>query len=108
LRWEDTNDWYKAYIDGSNLVILKNFAGIFTRLTFTTFHAVAGTSYTLRFGVLGTTLSAKVWPTGAVEPAGWMVTVTDDALQSGFGGLRFVLAHGAMAAITTFKETAGA
>jgi hypothetical protein len=105
LRWEDTNDWYKAYIDGSRLVVIKKFAGIVTSLGSSPFHAAGGTSYTLRFRAQGTTLSAKAWPTGAVEPANWMVTVTDDTIQSGFGGLRFLLANGAMAAITTFKET---
>ncbi len=48
---------------------------------------VAGTSLTLRtqiFGTSPTTIRAKVWPTGTVEPAAWGVTTTSSAtgLQS--------------------------
>jgi len=108
LRWTDANDWYKAYIDGTNLILLKKVAGMTTRIGAVPFKAIAGVFYTLRFRVSGTplaTLSAKVWQTGNPEPANWLVTATDSSLQRGFGGLRFLLGNGIVAKITLFKET---
>ncbi|HYT34829.1 MAG TPA: hypothetical protein VEL69_07320 [Ktedonobacteraceae bacterium] len=106
LRWADTNDWYKSYIDGSNLVVLKRVAGMATRLGAFPFTAKAGVLYTMRFRIKGTALSAKVWQQGSIEPANWMITVTDDTFQSGYGGLRILLENGIVAKITSFKETA--
>jgi hypothetical protein len=106
LRWTDTNDWYKSYIDGNNLVVLKRVGGMATRLVAAPFAAKAGVLYTLRFRVKGSTLMAKVWQNGNPEPVNWMVTVTDATFQSGFGGLRLVLAAGIVATIESFQETA--
>lgn len=105
LRWRDPHNWYKAYIDGTNLVILKNVAAMGTRLGAVPFPAVANANYTLRFQAIGTTLSAKVWPTGQTEPPGWQLRVTDTSLQNGYGGLRIVLSNGASAKFIAFKET---
>lgn len=105
LRWRDPHNWYKAYIDGTNLVILKNVAAMGTRLGAVPFPAVANVNYTLRFQAIGTTLSAKVWPTGQTEPPGWQLRVTDMSLQNGYGGLRIVLSNGASAKFIAFKET---
>ena len=102
LRWTDGNNWYKAYIDGSNLVVQKKVNGSATILGTAPFTATAGTSYTLRFSVSGSTLSAKVWQTGSPEPASWMVTVTDSALQSGYCGLRMLVQNSAVATYTSF------
>lgn len=54
-------------------------------------NATAGTSYTMRFNVSGTTLSAKVRNTSQTEPTNWMVNVTDTSLRSGYYGLRMLL-----------------
>ncbi len=105
LRWKDGNDWYKAYIDGSNLVIQKKINGNTTILGQVTFHATAGTSYTMRFSVSGTTLSAKVWQTNTSEPTNWMVNVTDSSLQSGYCGLRMLDQNGAVETFTSFTCT---
>jgi hypothetical protein len=105
LRWTDANDWYKAYIDGANLILLKRVAGMTTRIGAVPFKATAGVFYTLRFRASGTTLSAKVWQTGNAQPANWLVTATDSSLQSGSGGLRFLLGNGIVAKIALFKET---
>lgn len=105
LRWRDPHNWYKAYIDGTNLVILKNLAAMGTRLGAVPFPAMANVNYTLRFQVIGTTLSAKVWQTGQTEPAGWQLRVTDTSLQNGYGGLRVVLDNGTSAKFIAFKET---
>jgi hypothetical protein len=106
LRWNDANDWYKSYIDGKSLVVLKRVGGMATRLGAIPFTARAGMLYTVRFRVVGTTLSARVWQTGNAEPTNWLVTVTDNTFQNGYGGLRLLLENGTVATITTFKETA--
>ncbi|HZS77972.1 MAG TPA: hypothetical protein VFA41_15290 [Ktedonobacteraceae bacterium] len=106
LRWKDTNNWYKAYIDGTNLVIQKKVNGTTTTLITVPFKATAGTSYTLRFSVVGTTLSAKVWQTGTSEPANWMATVNDSSLSSGYCGLRMLAQNGAVVRFTSFLATA--
>lgn len=106
LRWADTNNWYKAYISGTSLVVQKKISGATTVLGSVSFTATVGTSYTLRFRVVGTTLYAKVWKTGASEPTSWMVTVTDTSLSSGFCGLRMLAQNDASATYTSFQATA--
>ncbi len=105
LRWTDGNDWYKAYIDGTNLIVQKKVKGTTTVLGQVSFAATAGTSYSLRFSVIGTTLAAKVWKTGNAEPTNWMVTVTDSSLQSGYCGLRMQVQSSAVATYTSFIAT---
>jgi hypothetical protein len=102
LRWTDGNDWYKAYIDGQNLILQKKVAGNTTTLAATPFAATPGTSYTIHFRVVGSTLTANVWPSSGTEPAGWMVTATDTSLTSGSCGLR-ILVNSGTATITNFK-----
>lgn len=106
LRWMDSNNWYKAYIDGNQLIVLKRVAGVTTVLKAVAFPALSGKSYALRFRAVGSMLAAKVWPTGQAEPAMWMVTATDTALSSGFGGLRLLLQNNVVAQMTLFTEQA--
>ena len=105
VRWSDTNNWYKAYIDGKKLVIQKDVRGTITTLKSLSFPATAGTSYSLRFQVVGTTLSAKVWATKSTEPANWMLSVTDGTFASGFCGLQILLSKGITATYTSFIAT---
>jgi len=105
LRWTDTNNWYKAYIDGTALVVQKKVNGTPTIIGSASFAATAGTSYTLRFRVVGSTLYARVWQTGTTEPTSWMITVTDTTFSSGFCGLRMQLASGVTASYTSFLAT---
>ncbi len=106
LRWTNSNNYYKAYINGSKLVLVKKVSGTLTQLASTAFTAASGTSYTLRFNVTGSTLSAKVWQTGTSEPSNWMLTATDNSLSSGSCGLFPYLASGVTASITSFQATA--
>jgi len=106
LRWTDVNNWYKAYIDGMHLILLKDVAGTMTTLNSVSFPAVPGTSYTLRFRIVGSQLLARAWPAGQAEPSMWMVQATDMTFTSGFGGLRLVVEDGAEATMTTFSESA--
>lgn len=105
LRWTDAKNLYKAYLDGTHLILLRDVAGIVTMLKSVAFVAQEGQLYTFHFRVLGSLLSAKVWPTNAPEPANWMVTTTDTSLSSGYGGLRVVLRNGIAATITSFTES---
>lgn len=105
LRWTDTNNWYKAYIGGSRLIIQRRINGSYSTLGAAAFAATIGTSYSLRFQVVGTALSAKVWQTGSTEPSTWMLTVSDTALQSGYCGLRMQLQTGVAVNVTSFLAT---
>ncbi len=104
MRWTDGNNWYKAYIDGSNLVIQKKVGGVATILATVPFTATSGKSYNIRFNVTGTTLEVRAWATGATEPGTWTTTANDSSLTSGQAGIR-VLSQGATLTITSFSVT---
>ena len=105
LRWNDTNNWYKAYISGTSLVIQAKINGNYRVIGSTAFNATAGQSYTIRFRAVGSGLYAKVWITGTAEPAAWMATGTDTALQTGYCGLRTQLQSGVTVRISSFLAT---
>ncbi len=50
-------------------------------------------------------IRARIWKTGATEPAGWMLTATDYSFSSGIGGLRPQLNQGATLQVSMFQET---
>src|SRR2546421_12648525 len=104
LRWTDTNNWYKAYLDGKQLILLKKVAGNLTRLNVAVFPTQNNKEYTLRFRVVGSMLMAKAWLTDQAEPSTWMVTANDTSLTAGFGGLRVVVQKGVVARIHMFTE----
>jgi streptogramin lyase len=105
LRWGDTNNWYKGYIDGTNLIIQKKINGSNTTLNLVPFAAVGGTSYSLRFRILGNTLSLKAWASNTPEPGSWTATATDSSLTAGHTGLRVQLQNGTTAIVTSFQST---
>jgi hypothetical protein len=94
LRWTDRSDFYKAYLTGTHLVMQKKVKGTSTNLKSVAFAATPGTSYTLLFSIVGTTLSASVWATGTTPPNSWMLSTTDSSLPSGSCGLLVYLASG--------------
>jgi hypothetical protein len=102
LRWTDANDWYKAYISGTQLILLKSVAGKQTQIQAVPFAAQGGQDYTIRFQCNGDTLQVKAWASGQAEPQQWMINATDNTLQSGQAGLRAVLTAGTVIRITTF------
>jgi hypothetical protein len=106
LRWSDANDWYKAYINGTQLILLKSVAGKQTQLQTISFVAQAGQKYTLRFQCNGAQLLVKAWMDGQAEPQQWMIDVADNTLQSGRAGLRAVLVAGTVIRITKFMVQA--
>lgn len=107
LRWTDNNNWYKAFINGTELVILKRIQGSTIQLGAIPFSAQSGQSYTLRFRALGATLFARVWRSNDPEPTGWMLTCTDTGtlLLTGSGGLRVALQIDTIVRVTSFLET---
>ena len=101
LRWTDGNNWYKAFIDGSSLFIQKKVSGVTTMLASVPFTASVGSSYSIHFRVVGSTLTANVWAASGSEPSGWMVTASDSTLTSGHCGMRFLTQSGT-ATVTSF------
>ncbi len=102
LHWTDNSHWYRAYIDGNNLVIQR--AGSSTPLATTKFSASSNSGYFIRFSIIGTTLTARAWAAGQVEPTNWMVTANDSNYASGYCGVRVQLQNGVTAKYTTFQE----
>jgi len=80
-------------------------SGTNTTIATTPFPATASTSYSLRFRVVGTTITAKVWASSTTEPANWMITTSDSSLSRGNCGLRMQLATGVTVTYTTFNAT---
>ena len=105
LHWTDANNLYKVFLGGGQLILLKKVAGVVTVLKTVPFSAQDGTAYTFRFRAIGPQLEASVWPAGKPEPSNWMISVTDNDLQSGYGGMRIVEQSGTTATITSFTET---
>jgi hypothetical protein len=100
LRWKDSNNWYKAYITGSSVVLQSRVNGTYTTIKTAAFSATAGTSYSIRFEAVGSTLSVKVWRTGTSEPDTWTLTATDTSLTgAGNAGIRLLVPSGATATV---------
>lgn|GEM_PF-1235675 len=106
LRWSNTDNWYKAYLDGSSLVVQKKVNGSYILLGTIPFLTNTNTSYTLRFRAEGTALTARAWPTSQPEPSGWLVTATDTSFRSGKSGLRAQIQTGTSADYTSFAAYA--
>ncbi len=104
LRWNNDQNYYKAYADGTNLNLLKRVNGQGGLGQKHPFSAQPNTLYTLRFQVIGTTLRAKVWQADNPEPGNWMVTANDTSFTSGIGGLRPNLAQNATLNVISFQE----
>jgi hypothetical protein len=104
LRWKDKDNWYKAYFDRKVLGIKRVKNGKTVILATLPFVAQPDTAYTLRFRAKGSALCASVWETDMPEPQQWMLTVNDDALSSGLGGLRLGIGKSAPIYITSFTE----
>jgi hypothetical protein len=97
-RWQDGNNWYKAYLDGSNLIIQKKVAGENATLATAPFAAVSNASYSIDLRVVGTTLTARV---GSLS-----VSATDGTFASGRTGLRVLTQSGISASIASFDSIA--
>lgn len=107
IRYTDTNNWYKAYIDGTTFYISKKVAGTQTNLATTSFTANTGTSYSIRFQVIGNALKARVWQTNQTEPSTWTLSTTDSSLSTAKNvGIRIFTNSSATVLITNFTARA--
>ncbi len=104
LRWTDSNNLYKIFIDGTNLTAIKKVNGAISTLQSVPFAARDGVSYSIRARVVGTSIMARVWQTGQPEPPTWMLIATDNGLTTGFDGLRLIAQTGITITITSFAE----
>ena len=104
LRWTDNEHYYKAYLDGASLILIKRVNGVVSRLGAVPFAAQDGRSYSLRFRAVGQQLFVRAWPSAGPEPGGWMITASDGSLASGFGGLRALLENDITVTVTLFQE----
>jgi hypothetical protein len=105
LRWTDPNNWYKAFIDGNHLGILKSVKGKTSIIKQIDVQTNAGTAQTLRFQSLGTMLFAKVWPSGTTEPQKWMIIVDDQTFTTGQFGIRVLEQPATVITIMSFNAT---
>lgn len=99
-RYADLDNLYMTRVSFTTsqtiqFTIRKRVAGVETQLgsTFTTgLTHVAGTYYQVRFQGSGTSLRAKVWQVGDLEPGPWHVETTDSSLTAaGSVGVRSIL-----------------
>ena len=105
LRWTSATNYYQAVLSNGQLVILKEVNGTLTRLSSTSISITANMSYTIRFNVVSSTLSARAWQTGTPEPTNWMLTTNDNSLASGYCGIHMYLQSGNTAQVTFFQAT---
>ncbi|HET8910514.1 MAG TPA: hypothetical protein VFN23_03565 [Ktedonobacteraceae bacterium] len=108
LRWVNPNQWYKAFIDGSNLSLNKH-TGAGTSIPLAKpfpFKAQAGQSYTLRFRIMGNRLEVKAWASNQPEPQNWMLDTRDknNPITQGQAGLRATLMPTTTVNVSSFQE----
>ncbi len=87
LHWKDTTHWYKVYLNGESLVLIKRDASQTLQLGSVPFPAQPGLRYSLLVQVRGTVFLAKAWPASESEPANWDLRVADQSATwvSGYG-----------------------
>jgi hypothetical protein len=88
VRWTDPNNWYKAFIDGNHLSILKDVNGTKSTVKQMDLTTSAGVTQTLRFRSVGTMLLVNAWPGNMPEPQNWMLIANDSSLPTGQFGIR--------------------
>lgn len=93
VRWGNQDNWYKAFLDGAHLILLKRVNGSSIQLATVPFHASGERAYSIRLQATGATLRARAWPSDTAEPVTWLIETHDMSLVSGRAGIRVVLAH---------------
>lgn len=115
LRRIDAGNWYKTYLNGTELVLQQSRAGKTTLLAHIPFKVNANQLYVLRFRAIGNQLQARAWAQGSPEPTVWMVTgkatqvrqagkSVQAALPAGYAGMSLQLQINVTARITRFVE----
>ena len=105
LRWTDSQNWYKALVDGKHLSILRSVNGQVVTLKQIDAQTSEGVPLRLRFRSTFTTVFAKVWSSGTNEPLDWQVTVDDQTFFTGRFGIRVVEQPTTVITITLIRAT---
>lgn len=83
-----TNGYLFEIVQGTTARISKYVNGVFTDLGSTAFsYSAVSSLYYMRFQLIGDQLKAKIWLSTDVEPAAWLLEVTDATFNSGFYGI---------------------
>lgn len=101
LRQTASNTFYHSRLssNANNMTISKVVSGTNTDLFTAAFTVTAGSSYWIRFKIVGTNLYGRAWPDGSSEPTTWTVSGTDSSI-AGAGG--FGLTINASSSATTW------
>jgi hypothetical protein len=102
LRWQDPNNWYKAFIDGTHLTILKDVNGQLSTIKQIDITIPDGVTHLLTFRALGSMLFAKVWSIGTPEPLNWLLTADDHTFGTGQFGIHAFEHTNTVITITSF------
>lgn len=105
LRWSNAQNWYKAFVDGQSLTILKSVKGVSSQLRTIPFAAQGGRMYAIRFRAIGAMLFVRAWRSDMQEPNQWMIVTSDLNLTSGKAGIRVVLVPDTVMSMTSFVTT---
>ncbi|QBD83158.1 hypothetical protein EPA93_47245 [Ktedonosporobacter rubrisoli] len=105
LRWTNANNWYKAYIDGTHLTVIRSVQGVIQQLESVPFQASNNVAYMLRFRAVGAALYVRVWPAGTTEPQNWTLVTMDTALTTGQVGIRVLVRATTIVNIASFSAT---
>ncbi|GCE14601.1 hypothetical protein [Tengunoibacter tsumagoiensis] len=108
VRWNDDNNWYKAFIDGNALTVVKHVNGNAVQLKSVPFQAQNNMLYQIRFRAYGAMLFAKAWRADGIEPTNWMIVAGDNSFTNGQAGVRVVLQANTVVNITSFAATIAA
>lgn len=94
LEYAGATRWYKLYLDGESLVLIKRDAAHTFQLGSFPFPARPGLRYNLLAQVRGAVFLAKVWPADSPVPANWELRVADPSAtwSSGYSGVRMYFA----------------
>jgi hypothetical protein len=105
LRWTDPQHWYKGYIDGTSLCIIKRDGTQTVILGKMPFVSRADVPYEIRFQANNRQFRAKAWAKAGKEPD-WMLTGFDQGASwpSGMGGVRVLFQNYAILRVSLFRE----
>ncbi len=103
VRVVDSNNFYKAYLDGSTFWMQKTLSGTNFQVASVPFSASVGIPYTFRMQAVGSSISAKVWDASQSEPPDWTLAISDSSLvTNGQCGVRALVPSPAVVLYTSF------
>jgi hypothetical protein len=107
LHWHNANNWVRATLNGTFLIISQMTNGHLSRLAESPFALQNGEMVTLRFRDDQGTLEASAWTVGSSMPSTWILMIHDLALagDAGSGGIIAALRGPNMVTVTSFLET---